>query len=212
MRGERRDRVRLRQHPHRRTRACAPAVHAATNLPKVTGSATSGMDRMPHCSAASIAFGAHALEIDCRSACVYRVITGEPRRAELDRLLHHVIERACLSRGEQVIEVAEAASGAEGYSATARLAALAPRAAASCAPTIFRRGRCRHQHLRAGSAAAGRCPGNWPARLIERNRLPGGWRASTKASGCESRSGPYPVFTGYRDAPDPAERTQTVGP
>ena len=53
--GQRRDRVGAAALPRRRRRACASASQAASTRSSFRGSPTSGMRRMPHCSAASMA-------------------------------------------------------------------------------------------------------------------------------------------------------------
>ena len=85
-------------------RSLVRAIAAANE----TGSATSGSVKMPHCCAASIDIGAHALEID---ACHLRV-PGEhrlqPRDAHLHRLLHQIIEPGVLERGKQKMQIGRA--------------------------------------------------------------------------------------------------------
>ena len=77
-------------------RACGRAARARQSP---------GSVRMPHCSAASIAFArmrSRLTRADLGVAGQHRL---QPRGAHLDRLLHHVVEPGVLERGEQVVQI-----------------------------------------------------------------------------------------------------------
>ena len=81
-------------------------LRAAIARPNVDRLARSpGIDRMPHCSAASTALARMRCEVDAADLGVARQHRLQPRHAHLDRLLHHVVEPLVLERGEQVVQV-----------------------------------------------------------------------------------------------------------
>ncbi len=82
-----------------------PGDNASSAFASGSASAISAIVRMPHCSAASIAFARMRSRLT-RAAWVWRVVTGCRREhAEFDRLLHHVIEPRMLERREQVMQI-----------------------------------------------------------------------------------------------------------
>ena len=110
-RGQRGDRILHLGRPRRRTPADGPACGRRACAQTSAARRSRESHRMPHCSAASTALACIRSRL-MRLTWVWWVVHRlQPRHADLDRLLHHIVEPLVLERREQVMQVGRLVCG-----------------------------------------------------------------------------------------------------